>query len=95
MLPKNRRRWDGCRGGGLHSNSNYKFNFKRTTYLEFRPEEGSPVQRNAPYRLLDASRTQLEKEGDSVTPLRSVSIMEYSNNPDGDCTHDITARILA
>ena len=30
-----------------------------------------------------------------VTPLRSVSIMEYSNNPDGDCTHDRTARILA
>ena len=31
----------------------------------------------------------------SVTPLRSASMMEHSNNPDDDYTHDRTARILA
>ena len=30
-----------------------------------------------------------------VTPLRSASMMEHSNNPNGDYTHDGTARILA
>ena len=31
----------------------------------------------------------------AVTPLRSASMMEHSNNPDDDYTHDGTARILA